>query len=30
MTIRALLLVAASYGPIIHQMDVETALLNGE
>jgi hypothetical protein len=30
MTIRTLLSVAASYGLIIHQMDVKTAFLNGE
>ena len=29
-TIRALLTLAASYGLIIHQMDVKTAFLNGE
>jgi hypothetical protein len=30
MTIQTLLSVAASYGLIIHQMDVKTAFLNGE
>ena len=29
-TIRALLFLAASYGLIVHQMDVKTAFLNGE
>jgi hypothetical protein len=29
-TIRVLLSLAASYGLIVHQMDVKTALLNGE
>ena len=29
-TIRVLLSLAASYGLIIHQMDVKTAFLNGE
>ena len=29
-TIRALISLAASYGHIIHQMDVKTAFLNGE
>ena len=29
-TIRALLSLAASYGPIVHQMDVKTTFLNGE
>ena len=29
-TIRALLSLAASYGLIVHQMDVKTAFLNGE
>src|SRR3954464_14851537 len=29
-TIRVLLSLAASYGPIVHQMDVKTAFLNGE
>ena len=29
-TIRTLIVVAASYGLIIHQMDVKTAFLNGE
>ena len=29
-TIRALLFLAASYGLIIHQLDVKTAFLNGE
>ena len=28
--IRALLLLAASYGLIVHEMDVKTAFLNGE
>ena len=29
-TIRALLSLAASYGLIVHQMDIKTAFLNGE
>ena len=29
-TIRVLLSLAASYGLLVHQMDVKTALLNGE
>ena len=29
-TIRALLFLAASYGLIVHQMDIKTAFLNGE
>jgi hypothetical protein len=29
-TIRTLIVVAASYGLIIHQMDVNTTFLNGE
>jgi hypothetical protein len=29
-TIRTLIVVAASYGLIIHQMDVKTAFLNGD
>ena len=29
-TIRVLLFSAASHGPLVHQMDVKTAFLNGE
>ena len=29
-TIRVVLFMAASYGLIVHQMDIKTALLNGE
>ena len=29
-TIRVLLFLAASYGLLIHQMDIKTAFLNGE